>query len=174
MSASDANSAIYMTDTANQIKNKVNKHGFSGGQETEEEHRRLGGDPDVDVAYQYLGFLEDDDEKYAQIAVVMIVYGSHLINVIQISLLQEYRAGRLLTGELKSLCIGKLQEFVKSFQEVGSMICTFSLRFPYLFSNHRTRLKLRMKFCRISWTPHERLTPLLAIWPKHRLLHDVA
>ena len=56
MSASDVNSSIYMNDTPAQIKNKVNKHGFSGGQETVEEHRRLGGNPDVDVAYQYLGF----------------------------------------------------------------------------------------------------------------------
>ena len=70
MSASDANSAIYMTDTASQIKNKINKHGFSGGRETEEEHRRLGGDPDVDVSYQYLGFLEDDDELYKKVGEV--------------------------------------------------------------------------------------------------------
>ena len=63
MSASDANSAIFMSDTASQIKNKINKHGFSGGQETEEEHRRLGGNPDVDVSFQFLSFfLEDDDE----------------------------------------------------------------------------------------------------------------
>ena len=33
-----------MTDTP---KNKINKYGFSGGQETLEEHRRLGGNPDV-------------------------------------------------------------------------------------------------------------------------------
>ncbi|KAG8905081.1 hypothetical protein FRC01_008487 [Tulasnella sp. 417] len=98
MSASDANSAIYMTDTANQIKNKINKHGFSGGQETEEEHRRLGGNPDVDVSYQYLGFLEDDDAEYERIA-------------------KDYRAGTLLTGQLKALCIKKLQEFVKTFQD---------------------------------------------------------
>lgn len=63
MSASDPNTSIYMTDTAKQIKKKINSHGFSGGRETEEEHRRLGGDTEVDVAYQYLTFfLEDDDE----------------------------------------------------------------------------------------------------------------
>jgi len=55
-----------MTDTLNQIKNKINKHGFSGGQETEEEHRRLGGNPDVDVSYQYLTFMLDDDEELAK------------------------------------------------------------------------------------------------------------
>jgi tryptophanyl-tRNA synthetase len=70
MSASDPNSAIYMTDTPNQIKNKINKHGFSGGRETEELHRKYGGNPDVDVPFQYLSFFEEDDEKLAQIAAV--------------------------------------------------------------------------------------------------------
>ncbi|KAI0648317.1 tryptophanyl-tRNA synthetase [Trametes meyenii] len=70
MSASDANSSIYMGDSAAQIKNKVNKHGFSGGQETVEEHRRLGGNPDVDVAYQYLGFFLEDDEEWKKMGEV--------------------------------------------------------------------------------------------------------
>lgn len=70
MSASDPNSSIFMTDKPAQIKNKVNKHGFSGGKETEEEHRRLGGDTDVDVAYQYLSFFLDDDEELAKIGEV--------------------------------------------------------------------------------------------------------
>jgi len=56
-----------MTDTLNQIKNKINRHGFSGGQETEEEHRRLGGNPDVDVSYQYLTFMLDDDEELTKL-----------------------------------------------------------------------------------------------------------
>ncbi|KAG1769447.1 tryptophanyl-tRNA synthetase [Suillus placidus] len=98
MSASDATSSIFMTDTPNQIKNKINKHGFSGGRETEEEHRKLGGDTDVDVAYQYLGFFLDDDEELAKIG-------------------EDYRTGRLLTGQLKARCIQMLQEFVKVFQE---------------------------------------------------------
>lgn len=70
MSASDTSTSIYMTDTPNQIKNKVNKHGFSGGQETEEEHRRLGGNTDVDVSYQYLSFFLEDDEELAKIGEV--------------------------------------------------------------------------------------------------------
>ena len=72
MSASDANSSIFMTDTPNQIKNKINKHGFSGGRETEEEHRKYGGDTDVDVAYQYLSFFLDDDEELAKIGEVCL------------------------------------------------------------------------------------------------------
>ena len=34
--------------------------------------------------------------------------------------LQEYRAGRLLTGELKGKCIKILQDFVRDFQDVCS------------------------------------------------------
>lgn len=72
MSASDPNSTIYMTDTASQIKNKINKHGFSGGRDTEEEHRKYGGNPDVDVSFQYLKFFEEDDAVIAKIDAVGI------------------------------------------------------------------------------------------------------
>lgn len=74
MSASDPNSSIFMTDTPNQIKNKINRHGFSGGQETEEEHRRLGGNPDVDVSFQYLSFFLDDDEELKKLYDVWILF----------------------------------------------------------------------------------------------------
>ena len=52
MSASNANSAVYMTDTPKQIKNKINKHAFSGGGETLELQKANGANLDVDVAYQ--------------------------------------------------------------------------------------------------------------------------
>ncbi len=70
MSASDPNSAIYMSDTPNQIKKKINSHGFSGGGDTEELHRLHGGNPDVDVPFQYLSFYEEDDAKLEQVAAV--------------------------------------------------------------------------------------------------------
>ncbi|KAI1918533.1 tryptophan--tRNA ligase [Ophidiomyces ophidiicola] len=98
MSASDPNSAIFMTDTPNQIKNKINRHAFSGGRDTVEEHRLLGGNPDVDVSFQYLSYFEDDDEKLKNIE-------------------ESYRKGELLTGELKKLAITLLQAYVKDFQE---------------------------------------------------------
>ncbi|KAH9020280.1 tryptophanyl-tRNA synthetase-like protein [Lactarius deliciosus] len=87
-----------MSNTPNQIKNKINRHGFSGGRETEEEHRRLGSNPDVDVSYQYLSFFLEDDEELAQIG-------------------EDYRTGRLLTGQLKARSIKVLQEFTGTFQE---------------------------------------------------------
>ncbi|KAJ1876711.1 tryptophan--tRNA ligase, partial [Kickxella alabastrina] len=54
MSSSIDSSAIFMSDTQAQIKNKINKHAFSGGQTSLEEHRRLGGNVEVDVPFQYL------------------------------------------------------------------------------------------------------------------------
>lgn len=50
---------------------KVNKHAFSGGQATIEEHRAKGGDCSVDVSYQYLKFFLEDDEKLEQIGKVI-------------------------------------------------------------------------------------------------------
>ncbi|KAF2273077.1 Nucleotidylyl transferase [Westerdykella ornata] len=103
MSASNPNSAIYMSDTEKQIKNKINKHAFSGGQETLELHREKGGNPDIDVPYQYLTYFEDDDEKIAKFA-------------------EDYKKGIMLTGEMKKECINMMTAYVKKFQEARAKI----------------------------------------------------
>ena len=54
MSASDENGAVYATDEPKVVKKEINKYAFSGGQPDIEEHRKLGGNPDIDVSYQYL------------------------------------------------------------------------------------------------------------------------
>jgi len=46
---------------------QVNKYAFSGGRDTVEEHRRLGGNTEVDVSYQYLTFFMEDGEKLKQV-----------------------------------------------------------------------------------------------------------
>jgi hypothetical protein len=56
MSASVASSSIFVRDTPKQIFDKIKRHAFSGGRETLEAHWAEGGDPDVDVSYQYLRF----------------------------------------------------------------------------------------------------------------------
>ncbi|KAI9101208.1 hypothetical protein DFS34DRAFT_578462 [Phlyctochytrium arcticum] len=98
MSASDPNSAIYLTDSANVIKNKINKYAFSGGRDTVEEHRNLGGNCDVDVAFQYLRFFLNDDEELEGIQ-------------------KAYSSGEMLTGELKKRCIEVIQAIVQETQE---------------------------------------------------------
>lgn len=103
MSASNPNSAIYMSDTEKNIKNKINKHAFSGGQETLELHREKGGNPDIDVPYQYLTYFEDDDEKIAKLA-------------------EGYRKGDILTGEMKKACIDIMSDYVRNFQAARAKV----------------------------------------------------
>ncbi|KAJ4302213.1 tryptophan--tRNA ligase [Collariella sp. IMI 366227] len=98
MSASIDESAIFMRDTPNQIKNKINKYAFSGGKVSVEEHRELGGNTTVDVAFQYLRFFLEDDDELERIRVA-------------------YEKGEMLTGELKAICIKELQTYVAAFQE---------------------------------------------------------
>lgn len=98
MSASDANSAIFLTDTPKQIKNKINKHAFSGGQVTVEEHKRLGGDTDVDVSYQLLRYFLENDQELEHIR-------------------ESYSTGSMLTGEIKKIAIEKITEIVLQHQE---------------------------------------------------------
>uniref|UniRef100_A0A8C9GHJ2 Tryptophan--tRNA ligase, cytoplasmic n=1 Tax=Piliocolobus tephrosceles TaxID=591936 RepID=A0A8C9GHJ2_9PRIM len=97
MSASDPNSSIFLTDTAKQIKTKVNKHAFSGGRDTIEEHRQFGGNCDVDVSFMYLTFFLEDDDKLEQIR-------------------KDYSSGAMLTGELKKVLIEVLQPLIAEHQ----------------------------------------------------------
>jgi len=97
MSASDTATGIFLTDTPKQIKTKINKYAFSGGKDTMEEHRAKGGDTDVDISYQYLSFFLEDDEKLARLGA-------------------EYRAGELLSGEMKAELIAVLTPMVTEHQ----------------------------------------------------------
>merc|ERR1712106_512769 len=97
MSASDGMSSIFLTDTMKEIKTKINKYAFSGGQATVEEHREKGGDTEVDISYLYLRFFMEDDEKLA-------------------SLGASYRSGDLLSGFLKKELIDILQPMVAEHQ----------------------------------------------------------
>lgn len=73
MSASDTNSSIFLTDTPKQIKDKINKYAFSGGGQTVEEHKKFGGNCDVDVSFQYLRFFMDNDERLEELRKVNLL-----------------------------------------------------------------------------------------------------
>ena len=99
MSASDEKSTIYTTDSPEQVKKKINKYAFSGGQPDIDEHRKVGGEPDIDVSYQYLRiFFEPDDVKLKKIY-------------------DDYKSGKMLTGELKAILIEKINNFLSLHQE---------------------------------------------------------
>ncbi len=99
MSSSDENSFIAMTDSQKEVEQKIRKYAFSGGKDTIEEHRKKGGNPDVDVSFQYLKmFFEPDDEKLRKIE-------------------NDYRSGKLLTSELKEYLIKKINSFLSEHQK---------------------------------------------------------
>ena len=103
MSASDETSAIFVSDDAKTIRSKVNKYAFSGGGATVEEHRAKGANLDVDVPWKWLNFFLEDDARLAQIG-------------------QEYGAGRMLTGEVKSELVGVLSEMVERHQAARAAV----------------------------------------------------
>ena len=103
MSASEESSAIFCTDTPKQIKEKVNKYAFSGGRETVELHRELGGNCETDISYQWLTFFEHDDIKLARIK-------------------EEYSSGRMLSGEIKAELINCITPLVQRHQKARAAV----------------------------------------------------
>lgn len=98
-SSNNENNVIYLSDSPSVVKKKINKYAFSGGRDTVEEHRKKGGNPDVDVAFQYLRiFFEEDDSKLKEIE-------------------KKYRSGDLLSGELKKIVIDKINDFLAEHQK---------------------------------------------------------
>jgi len=67
MSASDPNSAIFLNDSPEIIKKKINKFAFSGGGATLQEHKEKGANLEVDIPYQYLRFFLENDERLEEI-----------------------------------------------------------------------------------------------------------
>ena len=98
MSSSKPKTTIFLDDELSAVEKKI-KRAFSGGQPTIEEHRRIGGNPDIDVAYQYMMYFFEDDDDYLQ------------------EINQQYRSGALLAGEMKQLCIERATEWLSNHQE---------------------------------------------------------
>jgi len=103
MSSSTTVSAIFLTDSAEEIKKKVNKYAFSGGRDTLEEHREKGGDLTVDVPFQYLQVFEYDDEKVKKIG-------------------EEFGSGRMTSGEIKKALIDVITPLVLKHQEARKLV----------------------------------------------------
>ena len=99
MSSSMPETTIFLNDSMKTIEKKI-RSSFSGGQPTVEEHRKKGGNPEIDVAYQYLRyFFEEDDNELEKIR-------------------EEYVSGKLLTGEIKSICVEKAESWMKEHHEL--------------------------------------------------------
>ena len=98
MSSSKPKTTLFLGDDVETAEKKIKKS-FSGGQATIEEHRRLGGDPDKDVAYQYMMYFFEEDDSFLE------------------EINQGYRAGKILAGEMKQMCIERATEWLSNLSE---------------------------------------------------------
>jgi len=99
MSSSMPETTIFLNEDLAKMEKKF-KRSFSGGQSTVEEHRRLGGNPDIDVAFQYLNFFfEEDDAALEEVR-------------------RGYVAGDILSGELKAMTIEKAATWLTNLGEL--------------------------------------------------------
>ncbi|MEM4182003.1 MAG: tryptophan--tRNA ligase [Candidatus Pacearchaeota archaeon] len=88
--------AIFLRDEISKVKKKVMK-ALSGGQKTIEEHKKFGGNPDVDMSFKYLKyfFLGEDEAKKIE---------------------EKYKKGELLSSEMKNILLKHLVPFLENFQ----------------------------------------------------------
>lgn len=98
MSSSDDAPSILLSDDREAVFEKIRTHAYSGGQTSIDAHRKRGGNPEIDISYQFLYyFFEESDERVERLA-------------------RGYRDGRLLSGELKEIAAEKIADFLEAHQ----------------------------------------------------------
>ncbi|MDG5758545.1 tryptophan--tRNA ligase [Natronococcus sp. A-GB1] len=125
MSSSSEAASIELTDDPGTVAETIHTHAYTGGRTTLEEHREQGGDPSVDVPFQYLRFFfEDDDAELERIA-------------------REYRSGNLLSGELKEIAIDRITDFLIEHQRRRDSLDSLAAALePYRLSEPERRQAL--------------------------------
>ena len=108
-SSSGTKEVIFLNDTQEKISKKVREKAFSGGGLTKQEHIEKGANLAVDVSYHYLLYFLDDEDELRHIA-------------------HEYRAGRMMTSEVKKRTIEVLWNVVREHQESRRLVTDEVLR----------------------------------------------
>jgi len=103
MSSRLPETSLYLTDSPEEVRDKIMKYAYSGGGATVEKHRKHGGDCKTDISFQYLSFFLEDDEKLEEIR-------------------KAYASGKMLTGELKKQLIDVIQSIVAEHQQRRSHV----------------------------------------------------
>lgn len=104
MSSTDnANATLFLDMDPNDVKKTIKRHAFSGGRDTLEQHRELGGDIRVDICYQYLTYFLEDDAELERIA-------------------NEYSDGTMTSGELKEYTAEIVSEVIRKHQEAKAAV----------------------------------------------------
>lgn len=97
MSSSQPETAIFMTDSPEDVKRKI-MNAYTGGQPTAELQRKLGGNPDICPVFKYYEMMfEDDDKKLKE-------------------RYMDCRGGNLLCGPCKSELANRIIAFLKEHQ----------------------------------------------------------
>ena len=97
------NGTLFLNMNRNNIIKTIQRHAYSGGRETVEEHRDKGGDIRVDVCYQYLCYFMDSDCELKDIA-------------------QQYSSGELLTGQLKKITANIIADVIEKHQHMKNQV----------------------------------------------------
>ena len=97
MSSSEPDTAIFLSDSENEIKRKINRS-FTGGKESLELQKEEGGNPDICKVFEIFRF-HNPDEEFLQ------------------KTKKDCKSGELLCGQCKKNCITFLQEFLIEHQK---------------------------------------------------------
>jgi len=112
MSASNDNSAVWLTDSPETIKKKIKEYAFSGGRDTAKEQQEKGADLEKDVSFQWLRFFLSDDDELDKIA-------------------KSYGSGKgeyWNTGSVKERLTTEVQRVIKEHQERRAKITDDEVR----------------------------------------------
>ncbi|MDD5148495.1 MAG: tryptophan--tRNA ligase [Candidatus ainarchaeum sp.] len=96
MSSRNPDTAIFLNDSAKEVERKIQK-AFTGGRNTLEEHRKLGGVLEADKVYELLLFHYPNSKELQRIA-------------------EDFRSGKLLSREMKQIAIEFFSGFLKEHQ----------------------------------------------------------
>ena len=102
-SSTGTKEVIFMNDSQEVLTKKIREKAFSGGGTTKQEHIEKGANLAVDVSYHYLLYFLDDDKELERIA-------------------REYKAGRMMTSEVKKKTIEVVWGVLKEHQEARRLV----------------------------------------------------
>jgi tryptophanyl-tRNA synthetase len=97
------NATLFLDIKPTEIGKIIKKNAFSGGCDTLEEHRKMGGDIMVDVCYKYLTYFMESDAELKKIAM-------------------EYSDGNMTTGQLKEITANVVSKVIETHQKAKQNI----------------------------------------------------
>lgn len=111
MSSSEPDTAIFLDDKPAEVERKIEK-AFTGGKDTVEEQKKLGGDPDICKIHEIFKFHHPDDKF------VLDVYA-------------RCKKGTLLCRECKNICIAFLDKMLSKHQRKLSSAVKIAKKLVY-------------------------------------------